>query len=80
MQTKREGGIGLKKSEVMNKALLTKLCWRVVTRSEEVWCQVLQAKYDIEKEGAVTFKAKHRASSIWKDLLWSSNLLQIGLQ
>lgn len=67
---KERGGAGLGKVELMNKALLAKQGWRVITRGEEPWCKVLHArKYGVNEEGPLVFKAKKR-----------SNLLQAGLR
>lgn len=39
------GGVGLKKTSVMNKTLLEKLTWRVLTEEGPSWCRVLRENY-----------------------------------
>lgn len=50
--------MGLRKANLLNKALLAKLGWRVITRPDEQWCQVLRAKYGMKNDVQIVFKAK----------------------
>lgn len=38
---KEMGGVGLRTTKMMNKALLAKLAWRVVKREGTTWCNIL---------------------------------------
>lgn len=42
---KWKGGLGFKKFEDINKALLSKLTWKVVKREEHLWAILLRFKY-----------------------------------
>lgn len=64
----------------MNKALMAKLAWRVLTQKEETWCEVFRSKYGIVSDGMMEFKCRQRASSIWKGLMWGYELLHKGLR
>lgn len=64
----------------MNKAFLTKLAWRIITRSEEPWCKVLRAKYGLLENDPLHFKARQHLSNIWQGLVWCSDLLHARLR
>lgn len=64
----------------MNKALLAKLAWRVLTNSAEIWSKMLAKKYGVGDTGAVGFSKKWRASAVWRGLTWGDELLQHGLR
>ena len=42
---KKAGGIGLRNLKDMNKALIGKLGWKLVTMESLVWTRILRAKY-----------------------------------
>ena len=42
---KSEGGLGIKKMVDMNKALVAKLTWEVVSNEDKTWVNVLKKKY-----------------------------------
>ena len=45
---KNQGGLGFKKINEMNKALLMKLSWEVVSNSDKLWVKVFCSKYGLE--------------------------------
>lgn len=47
---KKMGGVGLKKAEIMNMAFLAKLCWRVFSNRDGVWCRLIPVKYRMRGE------------------------------
>lgn len=77
---KAQGGVGLKRAELMNKAMLVKLGWKLVTQDEDVWYKVIRKKYGLSCEGVMDFKPKNRASPIWQGITGSANLLRAGLR
>lgn len=79
-KSRERGGFGLRRAEGMNMALLTKLCWRMLTQSDSMWARTLIKKYDFNMMGPVVFKHKHRVSTTWRGLDWSSKLLSKGLR
>ncbi|RVW44363.1 hypothetical protein CK203_071045 [Vitis vinifera] len=54
---KENGGLGIRKLTLMNKALLGKWTWRFASNKEALWKQVLVAKYGKEDHGWRTKKA-----------------------
>jgi ribonuclease HI len=61
------GGLGLRKLEIMNKACLCKLSWKLQTGSNDFWCNVLRSKYsrnDVMSSRII----KTSDSSLWKAL------------
>lgn len=76
---KDRGGVRLMKSEAMNKALLTKLVWRLTNQGEETWTRVLKAKCGLAEEGVVYFNYKQQVSATWKGRTWCANLLHEGM-
>lgn len=42
----------------MNKALLAKMCWRLLTRGETLWDKSLNSKYGMKETGPVFFNHK----------------------
>ena len=59
-----EGGLGLRKLVPLNKALLGKWVWRFARAKDEMWKQVLMAKYGQEEFGWRTKKA-NGAFGVW---------------
>ena len=53
---KEKGGLGLRKLALLNKALLGKWIWRFACDKENLWKQVLVAKYGHEGLGWRTKK------------------------
>lgn len=47
------GGVGLRKACLMNKALLSKLAWRVLIKKEAIGCKILRKKYLRSKGGGL---------------------------
>ncbi|XP_026410684.1 uncharacterized protein LOC113305910 [Papaver somniferum] len=60
------GGLGLRRLEVMNKSLLTKLLWKIETEEVE-WTQFMSAKY---KNKNTEWISSYRQSSIWPGIKW----------
>ncbi|XP_026459802.1 uncharacterized protein LOC113360512 [Papaver somniferum] len=67
-----EGGFGLRRFEVINKALLMTLLWKIKTEDEE-WIQFMNDKFK-DKNGI--WIKYHRKSSIWPGLKWVMNEVQ----
>lgn len=77
---KEEGDFGLRKAESMNKAMMAKLCWRLLTQGEDMWAMIVRRKYGLNDTGPLVFKHKQRASLTWRGLEWASDLLLKGLR
>lgn len=72
------GGLGMRKSYEMSRALLAKLEWWVLTHGEANWCKLVRMKYDTRRDGCFQFVEKQRSSRIWKGIIWGSDILRLG--
>ncbi|XP_026410597.1 uncharacterized protein LOC113305812 [Papaver somniferum] len=61
-----DGGLGIRRLEVVNNALLMKLTWRIMTEDEE-WTRFMRDKF-MNKKGEWT--KSYKQSSIWSGLKW----------
>lgn len=79
---RRWGGWGIKRLELLSKALATKLGWQLV-HSTNLWTKVSFAKYVSPSHIMDWIRHDQRASSnifiIWKLVINSINLIQYGL-
>jgi hypothetical protein len=73
---KEDGGLSLKKSRDQNNAMLMKLAFGVLTRSNELWVRVLRKKYREIQNGTLTIKKKSNRSHIWSGIsrVWEQML------
>lgn len=63
---KQDGGLGIRSSLEMNKALLGKIGWRLLHDRESIWARVLRAKYKVgDVHDASWLVAKSNWSSTW---------------
>lgn len=76
---KYRGGLGILKAGDINKAMLTKLCWRLLTEGNSLWARLMKAKYNISSLQTVHVQPDPTASFIWRSMCWSRDLLQQGL-
>jgi hypothetical protein len=65
-----QGGLGVRKVEVINRALLGKWLWRFGKEDSHLWCKVIVAKYGLEWGGWILKipKGSH-GCSLWKGIL-----------
>lgn len=77
---KAMGGAGLQRAENVNKCLLAKLGWCILSCEGEAWGQLLWEKYGLTENGAWMFKHKQRESQVWMGIVWGSELLSEGLR
>ena len=54
------GGLGIKKTEGMNKALVAKMTWAVASNADKMWVRVFNKKYVRSKKFMRTFVPKQR--------------------
>jgi hypothetical protein len=73
---KAMGGLGLRKLDVMNKACLSKLSWKLQTGSSDLWCHVLRGKYKMENE-LNNRACRGTGSSLWKALMALNHVIQM---
>ncbi|XP_026438983.1 uncharacterized protein LOC113337535 [Papaver somniferum] len=68
----KEGGLGIRRLEVINRVLLMKMMWKILNSKEEL-ALFFQAKYK-DKNGQ--FTSKWKMSSVWPGLKWAWNALK----
>ncbi|CAA7023532.1 unnamed protein product [Microthlaspi erraticum] len=67
---KGEGGLGIRKSHEMNKALIAKLSWRLLKDETSLWAKVLRSKYRVKDiRDASWWKTAGNWSSTWRSVL-----------
>lgn len=65
---KCEGGLGIQKVQDTNASLLAKLGRKVITEPNNIWVQVVSAKY-LSKVNFLDTKKNANASTMWKYIL-----------
>ncbi|RVW36073.1 putative ribonuclease H protein [Vitis vinifera] len=82
---KDKGGLGLRKLAMLNKALLDKWIWRYACDKDNLWKQVIKAKYGQEGLGWRPKKANGVVGvgvwkEIWKELewCWDNMIFRVG--
>ena len=78
---KHLGGLGIKKTKLMNQALLAKIRWRLNQRDPGLWGKLFKEKY--LKGGNLTDLASltpKYCSSTWRGVLSRANLLMDGMK
>ena len=75
---KNRGGLGLKKTEAVNKVFQCKLAWKILTNSSSLWVQLMTEKY-LHTIEFFTYARKSRDSPIWKNLLSCKALIKQGI-
>ncbi|KAH9751354.1 putative ribonuclease H protein [Citrus sinensis] len=75
-QPKICGGLGLKNLGMMNKALMMKLAWGLVSEPTSLWCRVLYTKYGIADSDFPLGLPTRSGSHLWKSIgkVWSDTL------
>ncbi|XP_026383729.1 uncharacterized protein LOC113279242 [Papaver somniferum] len=70
-----EGGLGIQRLEVINKAFLMKMMWKI-ENSQEDWALFFKAKY---KDKNNQWSNQWKMSSVWSGLKWAWKSLQEDL-
>ncbi|KAF7832322.1 uncharacterized protein G2W53_014655 [Senna tora] len=73
------GGLGVKKFEDFNQALVAKQIWRICTDDSTLLSRVMKAKYG-ETNSVLGFKCPNSASKQWKDIFSAKDLIVNNLQ
>lgn len=79
LRPKCEGGLGIRKTQDVNAALLVKLGWKIIKEPDNLWTKVVSAKY-LTKEDFLDVKKSATASRIWKYVLVHRYLLKRGIR
>ena len=66
---KEKGGLGIRKIDLLNKALLSKWIWRLASEKDNLWKKVIGVKYGQEGFGWRTKEAHGTFGvGVWKRL------------
>lgn len=76
-QHKRFGGLGFRKFEDINLALLAKLGWKIASGVESLWTTMLRKKY-MKNGSFLGCKAKPGDSYGWRSILSAQGVVQAG--
>ncbi|CAA7037229.1 unnamed protein product [Microthlaspi erraticum] len=67
---KSKGGLGIRRIQEMNTALLAKLGWRLIHDETSLWARVLRSKYKVvDVRDEAWFTRKGNFSSTWRSIL-----------
>ncbi|KAJ9680330.1 hypothetical protein PVL29_019599 [Vitis rotundifolia] len=82
---KEKGGLGIRKIDILNKALLGKWIWRFAFDRDILWKKVIGAKYGKEGFGWRTNEARGTFGvGVWKEILkeanwcWDNMMFKVG--
>ncbi|KAJ9691389.1 hypothetical protein PVL29_013542 [Vitis rotundifolia] len=71
---KEKGGLGIRKIDFLNKALLGKWIWRFASEKDNLWKRVIGVKYGQEGCGWRTKEARGTFGvGVWKDIMKEAN-------
>lgn len=75
---KCHGGLGFRKMDIFNKALLAKQIWRIVQNPTSLVARVLKARY-FKHLDIMQASTGNNPSYIWRSLLWGREILREGM-
>ncbi|XP_074278404.1 uncharacterized protein LOC141601995 [Silene latifolia] len=77
-QSKRNGGLGIRRMKEFNQALLAKIGWRMITHPNSILCKSIGAKYGLRWcDGDLLFNdGKSNSSWGWKGIVWGLQLIK----
>ncbi|KAK0580349.1 hypothetical protein LWI29_000920 [Acer saccharum] len=76
---KNKGGLGIKKTRLMNQALLAKAGWRMNQDTNGLWANILKGKYLKGGHIVSNIRKPSNCSSTWRGFFFGSKLLLKGM-
>lgn len=77
-KAKCDGSLGLRDLNILNNVCIMKLGSKINNGNEDLWCDILRRKYNVEENGR-RMKAKATDSNLWKAIVKTApQLLEIG--
>lgn len=71
------GGLGLRKAQTQNMALLTKLGWKLVCQDDSLWANILRDKY-LKHCTLQTWPRNRSASHSWRSIIHTRDIIKEG--
>lgn len=71
------GGLGLRKAQIQNTALLTKLGWKIVSQDNSLWANILRDKY-LKNHTFQSWPTNRSASHIWRSIIHARDVIKDG--
>ena len=65
---KFERGLGIRRNEDVNNALITKLGWRILTNNDSIWVRIMRDKY-VKNNDFFRISKKEGNSTVWKKVI-----------
>ncbi|KAL7235947.1 hypothetical protein ACSBR1_019263 [Camellia fascicularis] len=78
-KAKQEGGLGLKRAEDQNIALLAKLGWKMLSDPSSIWTAVLKGKY-LQNEALSDWPITRSVFHTWRSIIKTRELLKKGVR
>ena len=64
----------------MNLVFMAKLGWRLLTKQNDLWAQLMHSKYIKGKVAPNKISKKKKSSKAWQGIVAASNLLKKGIK
>lgn len=76
---KAQGGLSLRKTIPFNKALITKLGWKIIRENDNLWVQLIK-KWYLQNQNSFTYKTKPNDSHILRKILAQREIVRKGIR
>ena len=76
---KSEGGLGIRRNEDVNKALIIKLGWRILTDNDSIWAKIMRDKY-VKNNNFFRISKKECDFIVWKEVINHKKYIGVDLK
>ena len=76
---KSEGGLGIRRNEDVNKALIIKLGWRILTDNDSIWAKIMRDKY-VKNNNFFRISKKEGDFIVWKEVINHKKYIGVDLK